>query len=246
MQSEGRRGAEGGQYWTGSGSGWGGASAWWLLHTACKPDWRYILHRHTHTHCLISVYVLSTRVVLACQCFSHTNCVCVCVRAVTTLRQRLLQPDFQPAGASQLHPKHKHLLMKRSLRCRVRIWHTHSLRHTVLHRSLNGLALFVRNVSTTWVNPSSTRPPSSLKSSWWLCEYSTTSPPHTEQSQVSLLSDNDCVCVCRSYIPEVRIMSIPNLRHMKASVPPAPGFTVPQIIFGLGSHWGNYLLTWQL
>lgn len=39
--------------------------------------------------------------------------------AVTTLRQRLLQPDFQPAGASQLHPRHKHLLMKRSLRCRV-------------------------------------------------------------------------------------------------------------------------------
>uniref|UniRef100_A0A8C5BH58 Dynactin subunit 4 n=1 Tax=Gadus morhua TaxID=8049 RepID=A0A8C5BH58_GADMO len=37
---------------------------------------------------------------------------------VTTLRQRLLQPDFQPSGASQLHPKHKHLLMKRSLRCR--------------------------------------------------------------------------------------------------------------------------------
>lgn len=39
--------------------------------------------------------------------------------SVTTLRQRLLQPDFQPAGASQLHPRHKHLLMKRSLRCRV-------------------------------------------------------------------------------------------------------------------------------
>uniref|UniRef100_A0A8C2J4N2 Dynactin subunit 4 n=1 Tax=Cyprinus carpio TaxID=7962 RepID=A0A8C2J4N2_CYPCA len=38
---------------------------------------------------------------------------------VTTLRQRLLQPDFQPAGASQLHPRHKHLLMKRSLRCRL-------------------------------------------------------------------------------------------------------------------------------
>lgn len=42
-----------------------------------------------------------------------------CVLPVTTLRQRLLQPDFQPAGASQLHPRHKHLLMKRSLRCRV-------------------------------------------------------------------------------------------------------------------------------
>lgn len=41
------------------------------------------------------------------------------VLAVTTLRQRLLQPDIQPAGASQLHPRHKHLLMKRSLRCRV-------------------------------------------------------------------------------------------------------------------------------
>lgn len=41
------------------------------------------------------------------------------VLPVTTLRQRLLQPDFQPAGASQLHPRHKHLLMKRSLRCRV-------------------------------------------------------------------------------------------------------------------------------
>lgn len=46
-------------------------------------------------------------------------CRCSCVCLVTTLRQRLLQPDFQPAGASQLHPRHKHLLMKRSLRCRV-------------------------------------------------------------------------------------------------------------------------------
>uniref|UniRef100_A0A8C4TKN4 Dynactin subunit 4 n=1 Tax=Erpetoichthys calabaricus TaxID=27687 RepID=A0A8C4TKN4_ERPCA len=37
---------------------------------------------------------------------------------VTTLRQRLLQPDFQPICASQLYPRHKHLLIKRSLRCR--------------------------------------------------------------------------------------------------------------------------------
>lgn len=39
--------------------------------------------------------------------------------AVTTLHQRLLQPDFQPICASQLYPRHKHLLIKRSLRCRV-------------------------------------------------------------------------------------------------------------------------------
>jgi len=38
---------------------------------------------------------------------------------VTTLQQRLLQPDFQPVCASQLYPRHKHLLIKRSLRCRV-------------------------------------------------------------------------------------------------------------------------------
>lgn len=38
---------------------------------------------------------------------------------VTTLKQRLLQPDFQPICASQLYPRHKHLLIKRSLRCRV-------------------------------------------------------------------------------------------------------------------------------
>ncbi|KAM7320375.1 hypothetical protein ACRRTK_020818 [Alexandromys fortis] len=37
---------------------------------------------------------------------------------VTTLQQRLLQPDFQPVSASQLYPRHKHLLIKRSLRCR--------------------------------------------------------------------------------------------------------------------------------
>ncbi|KAF4015251.1 hypothetical protein G4228_006615 [Cervus hanglu yarkandensis] len=37
---------------------------------------------------------------------------------VTTLQQRLLQPDFQPVCASQLYPRHKHLLIKRSLRCR--------------------------------------------------------------------------------------------------------------------------------
>lgn len=41
------------------------------------------------------------------------------VHPVTTLRQRLLQPDFQPICASQLYPRHKHLLIKRSLRCRV-------------------------------------------------------------------------------------------------------------------------------
>lgn len=40
---------------------------------------------------------------------------------VTTLQQRLLQPDFQPICASQLYPRHKHLLIKRSLRCRVSI-----------------------------------------------------------------------------------------------------------------------------
>ncbi|EPY88612.1 dynactin subunit 4 isoform 4 [Camelus ferus] len=37
---------------------------------------------------------------------------------MTTLQQRLLQPDFQPICASQLYPRHKHLLIKRSLRCR--------------------------------------------------------------------------------------------------------------------------------
>uniref|UniRef100_A0A8C2J5P6 Dynactin subunit 4 n=1 Tax=Cyprinus carpio TaxID=7962 RepID=A0A8C2J5P6_CYPCA len=85
---------------------------------------------------------------------------------VTTLRQRLLQPDFQPAGASQLHPRHKHLLMKRSLRCRVcKYIHSFSLQ---------------RNVN--------------------------------ENNQPTI-----CVLLYRSYIPEVRIMSIPNLRHMKES-----------------------------
>ncbi|MCJ8735628.1 hypothetical protein PDJAM_G00249320 [Pangasius djambal] len=92
---------------------------------------------------------------------------------VTTLRQRLLQPDFQPAGASQLHPKHKHLLMKRSLRCRK-------------------------------------------------CEHNLSKP---EFNPTSIKFKIQLVAV--SYIPEVRIMSIPNLRHMKASVPPAPGNRTP-------------------
>ncbi|KAI5100842.1 dynactin subunit 4 isoform X1 [Silurus meridionalis] len=82
---------------------------------------------------------------------------------VTTLRQRLLQPDFQPAGASQLHPKHKHLLMKRSLRCRK-------------------------------------------------CEHNLSKP---EFNPTSIKFKIQLVAV--SYIPEVRIMSIPNLRHMKES-----------------------------
>uniref|UniRef100_A0A672GM65 Dynactin subunit 4 n=1 Tax=Salarias fasciatus TaxID=181472 RepID=A0A672GM65_SALFA len=83
---------------------------------------------------------------------------------VTTLRQRLLQPDFQPAGASQLHPRHKHLLMKRSLRCRK-------------------------------------------------CEHNLSKPefnPTSIKFKIQLL-------VSVSYIPEVRIMSIPNLRYMKES-----------------------------
>uniref|UniRef100_A0AAR2IQ26 Dynactin subunit 4 n=1 Tax=Pygocentrus nattereri TaxID=42514 RepID=A0AAR2IQ26_PYGNA len=82
---------------------------------------------------------------------------------VTTLRQRLLQPDFQPAGASQLHPKHKHLLMKRSLRCRK-------------------------------------------------CEHNLSKP---EFNPTSIKFKIQLVAV--SYIPEVRIMSIPNLRHLKES-----------------------------
>uniref|UniRef100_A0A671S7E7 Dynactin subunit 4 n=1 Tax=Sinocyclocheilus anshuiensis TaxID=1608454 RepID=A0A671S7E7_9TELE len=82
---------------------------------------------------------------------------------VTTLRQRLLQPDFQPAGASQLHPRHKHLLMKRSLRCKK-------------------------------------------------CEHNLSKP---EFNPTSIKLKIQLVAV--SYIPEVRIMSIPNLRHMKES-----------------------------
>ncbi|XP_070300276.1 dynactin subunit 4 [Salvelinus sp. IW2-2015] len=80
---------------------------------------------------------------------------------VTTLRQRLLQPDFQPAGASQLHPKHKHLLIKRSLRCRK-------------------------------------------------CEHNLSKP---EFNPTSIKFKIQLVAV--SYIPEVRIMSIPNLRFQK-------------------------------
>ncbi|CAB1337577.1 unnamed protein product, partial [Coregonus sp. 'balchen'] len=82
---------------------------------------------------------------------------------VTTLRQRLLQPDIQPAGASQLHPKHKHLLIKRSLRCRK-------------------------------------------------CEHNLSKP---EFNPTSIKFKIQLVAV--SYIPEVRIMSIPNLRFQKAS-----------------------------
>ncbi|KAK1161255.1 dynactin subunit 4 isoform X1 [Acipenser oxyrinchus oxyrinchus] len=82
---------------------------------------------------------------------------------VTTLRQRLLQPDFQPIGASQLYPRHKHLLTKRSLRCRK-------------------------------------------------CEHNLSKPefnPTSIKFKIQLVALN--------YIPEVRIMSIPNLRYLKES-----------------------------
>uniref|UniRef100_A0A3P8WKR0 Dynactin subunit 4 n=1 Tax=Cynoglossus semilaevis TaxID=244447 RepID=A0A3P8WKR0_CYNSE len=82
---------------------------------------------------------------------------------VTTLRQRLLQPDFQPADVSQLHPRHKHLLIKRSLRCR-------KCEHNLIKPEFN---------------------PTSIKFKIHM--------------------------VAMSYIPEVRIMSIPNLRLMKES-----------------------------
>uniref|UniRef100_A0A4W3HGQ2 Dynactin subunit 4 n=1 Tax=Callorhinchus milii TaxID=7868 RepID=A0A4W3HGQ2_CALMI len=80
---------------------------------------------------------------------------------VTTLRQRLLQPDFQPISTSQLYPKHKHLLIKRSLRCRK-------------------------------------------------CEHNLSKPefnPTSIKFKIQLVAVN--------YIPEVRILSIPNLRYMK-------------------------------
>lgn len=82
---------------------------------------------------------------------------------VTTLQQRLLQPDFQPICASQLYPRHKHLLIKRSLRCRQ-------------------------------------------------CEHNLSKPefnPTSIKFKIQLVAVN--------YIPEVRIMSIPNLRYMKES-----------------------------
>ncbi|KAB0395753.1 hypothetical protein E2I00_002420 [Balaenoptera physalus] len=85
---------------------------------------------------------------------------------VTTLQQRLLQPDFQPICASQLYPRHKHLLIKRSLRCRK-------------------------------------------------CEHNLSKPefnPTSIKFKIQLVAVN--------YIPEVRIMSIPNLRFMKVVVPP--------------------------
>uniref|UniRef100_A0A2K5CYC9 Dynactin subunit 4 n=1 Tax=Aotus nancymaae TaxID=37293 RepID=A0A2K5CYC9_AOTNA len=85
---------------------------------------------------------------------------------VTTLQQRLLQPDFQPVCASQLYPRHKHLLIKRSLRCRK-------------------------------------------------CEHNLSKPefnPTSIKFKIQLVAVN--------YIPEVRIMSIPNLRYMKVVVPP--------------------------
>ncbi|XP_074647458.1 dynactin subunit 4-like [Tubulanus polymorphus] len=37
---------------------------------------------------------------------------------VTTISQRLASPEFQPETTSNLYPIHKHLLIKRSLRCR--------------------------------------------------------------------------------------------------------------------------------
>ena len=96
---------------------------------------------------------------------------------VTTLRQRLLQPDFQPSGASQLHPKHKHLLMKRSLRCRVRLglfcfveWFLF-LCVLCCRDSRWHFVFFPRNASIIWANRNSTRLPLSSKFSWWLCEY---------------------------------------------------------------------------
>ncbi|KAG7464841.1 hypothetical protein MATL_G00169910 [Megalops atlanticus] len=82
---------------------------------------------------------------------------------VTSLRQRLLLPDLQPPGALQLHPKHKQLLIKRSLRCR-------KCEH---------------NLSKPEFNPSSIK------------------------FKIQLVAVN--------YIPEVRIMSIPNLRYKKES-----------------------------
>lgn len=38
---------------------------------------------------------------------------------VTTISQRHSSPEFQPPTTDQLYPRHKHLLIKQSLRCRV-------------------------------------------------------------------------------------------------------------------------------
>ncbi|XP_046392349.1 dynactin subunit 4 [Ischnura elegans] len=41
------------------------------------------------------------------------------LNCITTMMQRLAHPEFQPAITSKLLPRHKHLLVKRSLRCRT-------------------------------------------------------------------------------------------------------------------------------
>lgn len=49
------------------------------------------------------------------------DCICTYLSiyiAVTTIEQRLLQPDAQPATVDKLFPIHKQLSVKQSLRCR--------------------------------------------------------------------------------------------------------------------------------
>lgn len=38
---------------------------------------------------------------------------------VTSIAQRHASPEFQPSATNQLYPQHKHLLVKRSQRCKV-------------------------------------------------------------------------------------------------------------------------------
>uniref|UniRef100_A0A8C4Q071 Dynactin subunit 4 n=1 Tax=Eptatretus burgeri TaxID=7764 RepID=A0A8C4Q071_EPTBU len=82
---------------------------------------------------------------------------------LTNLPQRLVQIESQSQFMSHLYPRHKHLIMKRSLRC-IKCEH---------------------NLSKPEFNPTSIR------------------------FKIQL--------VALSYIPEVRIMSLPNLRYQKES-----------------------------
>ncbi|XP_035669788.1 dynactin subunit 4-like isoform X6 [Branchiostoma floridae] len=83
---------------------------------------------------------------------------------ITSIAQRLSQPDEQPTLTNKLYPIHKHLLVKRSLRCKE-------------------------------------------------CEHNLSKPefnPASIKFKIQL--------VALHYVPELRILSIPNLYHLKESV----------------------------
>jgi dynactin-4 len=70
-----------------------------------------------------------------------------CDISETTIGQRLGSPEFQPSESIDLYPRHKHLLIRRSLRCKVSPVFYHRYYYTEFKSNVNNKKIHV----TAWL-----------------------------------------------------------------------------------------------